>query len=126
MKLRIKGNSIRFRLTKSMVDELAAFGSVSSGCEIIPGSKRFEFGLKATDTSCIRVEFENQTLVCFVPAKAVALWASSEQVALEAELDTMQKHLNVLIEKDFTCLVSRPDEDESDHFPNPLAKEPND
>lgn len=126
MKLRIKGNSIRYRLTKSMVDDLAAFGSVSSACEILPGMSTLYFGLKATDTKNIQVDFSDQSLICYLPVGAVARWAGSEDVALQAEIQQSQKHLKVLIEKDFTCLVPRSDEDQSDHFPNPLAKEPND
>ena len=126
MKLRIKGNSIRFRLTKSGVDDLAAFGCVSSACEILPGSSSLHFELKATDTRDIQVEFRDQSLICFLPADAVARWASSDEVALQAELQPSQNQLKILIEKDFTCLVHRPGEDESDHFPNPLAKEQHD
>ena len=50
--------------------------------------------------------------------KTAEEWANSDRVSL---VNKSENGISVLIEKDFQCLHKRPDEDESQNFPNPLA-----
>ena len=59
-----------------------------------------------------------------LPESSVRAWANSEQVSIIGE----QQHkngdkLDILVEKDFSCLTPREGEDESDMFPHPKAGE---
>jgi hypothetical protein len=116
MKLRLKGNSIRLRLTQGEVERLVSEGIVQETVEFGPGMRSFTFALgTAADAGGIRAEYENDRLRVLLPAPRAREWADSEEIGVEADLDG----LRVLIEKDFACLKPRPGEDESDMFPNP-------
>jgi len=48
------------------------------------------------------------------------VWANSERVGLNHEQKVNgEASLTIVIEKDFQCLEPRPNEDQSDSFPNP-------
>ncbi len=57
----------------------------------------------------------------FVPKSVAGKWTNSEQIGIEAlQLIEDQKHLRILIKKDFACLEKGTGEDDSDAFPHPL------
>ena len=116
MKLRIRGNSIRLRLSQSEVDSLAGQGSVSELTEF-PNSRSLEY--KVVTGESFDAEFINDVVLITVHGSQIPAWSSSDQVSLMGELD-LQKGgiLSILVEKDFKCLTVRP-EDESDLFTNP-------
>ena len=97
MKLRIRNNFIRLRLTQSEVDTICSEGLVMAHASF-PDGAVLDYVLDVQD------------------------WASTEQVSIEAE-ETLDKgdRLKILIEKDFACLAPREGEDESDMYSNPLA-----
>jgi hypothetical protein len=51
-------------------------------------------------------------------------WCNTELVSLQAEqlVGDSGEMLSILVEKDFSCLMDRKGEDESDNYPNPNAK----
>ncbi len=57
------------------------------------------------------------------PAEVVRAWAANDEaVGLEGSQDAGSgRTLRVLVEKDFSCLKERPNEDDSDAFPNPKS-----
>jgi len=124
MKLRIRGNSLRLRLSQSEVQRIAEQGRVE---EVI------EFGLQPHQRICYALQsdaqandiyatFENSTITVHVPEQAVKTWAHSNQVGLQKDqFLSEEKSLKILIEKDFQCLTPRPGEDESDNYPHPDA-----
>lgn len=123
MKLRIKGNSIRFRLIRA---EVTALGQGKKVQEVVPLGNQFPpfgYALSASaDTGEIQVHFQDHILSVILPQTQAQQWAASNLVGIEENIifengDT----LHLLIEKDFQCLHKRTDEDESDHFPNPGA-----
>lgn len=122
MKLRIRDNSIRLRLTRAEVEALATDGLVSSATEF-PGGRRFTYVVEASPASVAPAAFYSDHVITVrLPEKVVLAWASSEQVSIAGEqiLDE-GRSLSVLVEKDFACLAPRENEDESDMFPNPQA-----
>jgi hypothetical protein len=123
MKLRIKGNSIRLRLTQSEIRQIGAGETIRE--EVLFGTGHFAYAL-LTDPA-IRTpdaRFEEGELQVRLPAALAARWAHTEQVGIEERIAGREgTALHLLIEKDFQCLHKRPGEDESDHFRNPAALE---
>jgi hypothetical protein len=108
MKLRIRDNAIRLRLTQGEVATLAKDGRLAAQTAF-PEARRFGYAIESSPT--VRL-----------PESAVLAWAASEQVSIAGEqrLDDGAL-LTLLVEKDFACLAPRPGEDESDTFPHPEA-----
>ena len=122
MKLRIRGNSIRFRLTKTEVAQLAETGSVEEIVEFgIREEQRFIYSLiVSTEIENVIAVLENKRIFVLVPKSQAIEWASTNEVGIRSaqSLDE-SKTLQILIEKDFACLDDRFGEDDSDAFPNP-------
>ena len=125
MKIRIKGNSIRIRLTQSepagfgageMIEDFTEFG--------LAENERLTFILQAkTNVEQISAQFENGKISINVPHEVAATWSKSEQVGLSNEqILSPEKRLKILVEKDFTCLVPRTNGDDKDTFPHPKTE----
>ena len=123
MKLRIRGNSIRLRLTKSEVVQFDKTGKVEEIVEFGFEKKYLGYQLhRSTDDERIGAKFEDNLLCISVSKKEADNWLNSDRVGIEA----MQRigggrSLRILVEKDFACLTPRAHEDESDAFSHPLA-----
>jgi len=115
MKIRIKGNSVRLRLTKSEVDKIALGQSVKEIVEFPENELTY------------KISFANHSVVSFrdgfihieIEKSGLSKWASSTEVGI----DFTSGKLQVLVEKDFACLITRDGEDDADAFPNPLASD---
>ncbi len=122
MKLRIRGNSLRLRLTRTEVASLADSGEV---CErtAFGGDSELRYCLRSdAEASRITARFADARIDVIVPAAIVSRWAASEQVSIESEQPIgSNDRLTLLVEKDFACLVERPGEDDSDAYPHPSA-----
>jgi hypothetical protein len=120
VKIRIKDNSIRLRLSRGEVDTMRDNGVVISKTGF-PGGREFRYTLESSPASVNPAAFysDNEIRVR-VPETVVLAWATTEQVSIEGEqvLDDGEK-LSILIEKDFACLAPRPGEDETDMYPHP-------
>lgn len=113
MKLRVKENSIRFRLTKSEVESFATSGIVE---EIVRfNQQNFSYSLEKVSGRKLTASFENGKITVSVPIEIANQWTDSEEISLEG----YDGELKLLVEKDFVCLKPRKDEDESDNFPHP-------
>jgi hypothetical protein len=124
MKLRIRDNSIRMRLTQTEVDTIAACGLVKSRVSM-PGGAGLDYVLESSaSTDRPTARFSNDALTVHLPESDVREWASSEQVSITGdEILDDGDILKILVEKDFACLAPRDGEDESDMFPNPLEEQ---
>jgi hypothetical protein len=124
MKMRLKNNSVRLRLTQSEVARLVTDGRVEEAIEFgLNSDQRLTYALE-TDSAAdeIRADFDSNRITISIPARQAKAWAQSEQIGLEAKQNLgAEKHLRLLIEKDFACLAPRPHEDESDAFPHPAT-----
>jgi hypothetical protein len=124
VKIRIKGNSIRLRLTRGEVDTMRSNGIVSAKTGF-PGGREFVYTLESSPASVNPAAFlsENEIRVR-LPETVVLAWSTTEQVSIEGEqlLDDGEKLL-ILVEKDFACLAPRPGEDETDMYPHPDVDE---
>ncbi len=120
MKLRLRGNSIRMRLTKSEVERLETETSVEEFVEFAADdSDRFCYRLVKSDKNAFKVTNKDNTLQVSVPQDVINAWVMGDEIGIEAETGGV----SLLIEKDFECLKPRPGEDQTDNFPHPNAAE---
>jgi hypothetical protein len=120
MKLRIKGNSIRLRITKPEIDQLGATGIIEEYTQI--GNTKLGYSLVKSDTEAsIRAELDGTHITVYMPKMMADEWVKTERVGYEHNmlLPTGSK-LFILLEKDFKCLDAT-HEDQSDMYENPLA-----
>lgn len=120
MKLRIKGNSLRFRVTRT---ELDALGSAGRIVEVVPFpggmSLRYELSVDPV-AQATGASFGDNVVRVSIPAADYQVWRREDQVSLKATQPTdAATDLSILIEKDFACLVERQGEDDSDAFVHP-------
>jgi hypothetical protein len=121
MKLRIKGPSLRLRLTQGEMRQLAAGGQVEERVPF-PAEVSLIYRLRR-DPSCREIEasFAHNVLDIRVPEALARHWCESEEVTLARTQPVAQGSLQITLEKDYACLAPRSDEDESDNFPHPGA-----
>ncbi|MEO7446569.1 MAG: hypothetical protein ABIT96_11130 [Ferruginibacter sp.] len=118
MKLRLKGNSLRLRLTKMDVQKLADTGEV---VEVIsfPGNNILTYRLGTDEKrECLEVRFENNIINVKIPANFARDWPDNQIVGINNSQANEGKEIYILIEKDFVCLDETA-EDQSDNFANP-------
>ena len=122
MKIRIRGNSLRLRLTRSEVEEVDLRGKVLESTHFGP-DQRLLYSIESStslEEKCVaRAYFDGGHIRVEVCEEVIQHWANSDQVSIE----TMQEGdttLRILIEKDFQCLAPR-GEDDQDAFPHPNA-----
>ncbi|HDZ14351.1 hypothetical protein LCGC14_0751260 [marine sediment metagenome] len=118
MKIRIKDNTIRFRLTKPEVAELCEKGYCASHTDF--DDVTFEYGVKMdSQISALSAEFKENAILVSIPDAQVKDWDRNDHIGFENVQSLKDgKTLHLLVEKDFTCLDTRM-EDESDNYPNP-------
>ena len=122
MKIRIKGDHLRFRLRQHDVAMLCNMGSIVERIEFgETADQQISFSLESYDEDKISITYENNFVKVFIPRKSIDQWANTDQVEIEAAADTgKNKRISVLIEKDLACLDAS-EEDNIGTYPNPLA-----
>lgn len=118
MKIRIKGNSVRLRLTKTEVETFAREGHYMETTRF--GQKHLTYVLKAKPgITQLKASFEHDTITIYFPQEETSLWAKGTRVGYSNQEDwNNPSALSILVEKDFTCLDNTV-EDQSDNYPNP-------
>jgi hypothetical protein len=119
MKLRLRKNSIRLRLTKGELVLFNNSGVVEEYLDFGEGT-RFLYRVVSDNTAvqtAVRLEAAGITVV--VPSSEAQAWTATEQIGISAEQAIPDGVLNILIEKDFTCLEPRVSGEDDDTFPNP-------
>lgn len=114
MKIRIKGNSLRYRLTKSDVEQFAGIGYMEEHIRF--GKQTLTYALQRYAGEQLSAIFGNDKITLYMPAAFSEEWISTDKVGFEDNHDG----LFLLVEKDFKCLDNVA-EDQSDNYPNPLA-----
>jgi len=123
MKLRIRQNTIRLRLKRAEVDQIASGKSVIEETHF-PDSV-LTYRLDVSNDDKFSTSFSDGSLVIGVPVSEITQWAKTDQVSIVAEQALADSGtLSLLIEKDFSCLAPghhRPDDDDDDTYPHPDA-----
>jgi hypothetical protein len=123
MKLRIKGNSLRLRVSRS---ELARFQAGDRIEETIHFTAAPDATLtyaleSALKSSPVTVRYGPREVTVVLSRDRARMWAAPSEVGVYTTLDVGPAgSLEVVIEKDFACLDGS-DEDNCDTFANPLA-----
>jgi hypothetical protein len=123
MKLRIKGNSLRLRLSRSEVARLLEGERVEETIHFAPQAMAKLTYAVEQEMSVITptVRYTAGAVTVLIPADQATTWCLTDQIGIvtSISLGTMGS-LDLLIEKDFACL-DRSDEDDQDTFANPHA-----
>lgn len=115
MKIRIKGNSLRYRLTKSDVFRLSQEGYLEDKTDF--GDRQLIYVVQKTEGSELSAFFNDNVICLGIPGKMIQELVVTDLTGFGGN----QGKLHLLVEKDFTCL-DHVDEDQSDNYPNPLAE----
>lgn len=114
MKIRIKGNSLRYRLTKSEVDRLWCHGSLEESTEFAGRTLRYAVEQTIEPGTALSADFTGDKIVLHIPKEMIGELAETERIGFEG----CSGAVSLLIEKDFVC-IDRTGEDQSDNYPNP-------
>jgi len=120
MKIRIQGNSVRYRLTRSEVASLKKEGYYKQQTAF--NGKYFTYAVAAKENiTGLEAEFQGDTITLYLPKNESLKWPDIDRVGYENKMVLNEGQvLNLLLEKDFVCLDERV-EDQSDNYPNPAA-----
>lgn len=118
MKIRIKGGSVRFRLTKTEVETFCKEGHYSEQTNF--NFTTFNYKLQVKEgIEGLEAEFQNNTITLFLSKKKADKWMDETRVGYENHMTLKNgEKLHLLLEKDFICL-DETIEDQSDNYPNP-------
>ena len=121
MKVRIKGNSLRLRISRSEVGRLLAGVCLEEAIRFAPElSAKFTFTLQCEPAlSMPTVLYAENRVAILIPADQANEWGATGQVGIAEDISLgALGSLALLIEKDFACLDGS-DEDNQDTFANP-------
>ena len=118
MKIRIKGNSVRLRLSKSETEQFALNGYLEERTDFANSS--FAYSVRRTEDENISADFIMGNITVHIPQPLLTEWATSNLVSLDYTMPLgNEKYLYILLEKDFKCIDAIATEDQSDYFENP-------
>jgi hypothetical protein len=123
MKLRIKGNSLRVRVTRSEVNRLIDTGLIEETIHFGPSEPlKLRYVLRhEPHLNSIALRYQCPEVAVLLPTDAVKTWACSAQVGIYATIDIGPAGtVDIIVEKDFACL-DRSHADNLDTFANPNA-----
>jgi hypothetical protein len=123
MKLRIKGNSLRLRVTRSELARLSAGESVEEAVHFAPEPTAvFRYALVSNpETDHVGIRYRNGEITVAIAPEQIHAWSEESQVGIYATLHLGHAGtLDIAVEKDFACLDGS-DEDNRDTFANPLG-----
>lgn len=119
MKLRIKGDSLRLRLTRGEVQRLADSGSVEEHVHISAQGVLVYRLQRVSAGAPLGATFANGVIEIQVSEQAADRWCTSDLVTLDHTQHDVSARVRIVVEKDWACLAPREDEDESDNFRHP-------
>jgi hypothetical protein len=121
MKIRIQGNSIRFRLKQfevelfkenRMIKEVLSFGD----------NEKDELQFIISTGPEFLLEQKGTKIELSVPENIADNWIQTDLVGFDQKISTAKgKEINILVEKDFKCLT-RNEEEEEGSYPNPMKQ----
>jgi len=120
MKIRMKDNSIRFRLTKSEVTSFCDKGFYKSETQLVNKSLIYILN-SSEDVDNLTASFQENTISVIMPNSLKEEWSNSDKVGFKNEVQLPNGvSLLIKVEKDFVCL-DETEEDQSDNYPNPRS-----
>lgn len=123
MKIRIKGNSLRFRVTQSELARLMGEGRIDETIYFSPAEdSRLTYVLEnQASSSSTTLRYRPPEVAIVLSTADLRAWAESNQVGIYAAADlAVRGVLDLCVEKDFACL-DLSDAENIDTFPNPAG-----
>lgn len=123
MKLRIKGNSLRLRVSRSELDLLMAGGCIEETIRFAPEPEaKLTYALdSAAGLLTPIVRYSQERIAIVVDQDELRFRNEPGQVGIYASVPVgSHESLEVIVEKDFACLDGS-DEENEDTFANPYA-----
>src|SRR5579863_5751086 len=120
MKLRIKGNSLRLRVSPSEVAHLLEAGRIEETIHFgFDESAKLVYALElGRDSGDMTVRYAPSEITILISPPDAQRWAAGQDIGLYGAAETRQGILHFAVEKDFACL-DKSDEENTDTFPNP-------
>lgn len=115
MKIRIKDNSVRLRLTQTEISELGEKGIVSASTKFV--DRPFIYSIEASDDTTLSAAFVENRIALTMPKPMIDELVNTDRVGFEGQAGLVK----LLVEKDFVC-IDNSLEDQSDNYPNPSLK----
>ena len=119
MKLRIKGNTLRLRVSRSELERFLAQNRIEETTHFSPlPEAKLTYALESSPAAT-SVRYSPQEVAIVLSTDAVKRWADEGEVGVYDRIDIGPAGiLEIAVEKDFACL-DRSDEDNRDTFANP-------
>lgn len=119
MKLRIKGDSLRLRITPSEMRTFLDQGRIAETIHFAAApDARLTYALEHGSCEALTLRYQEDEAAIVVPTTQARAWADSEDVGIYAAVPNGNGMLEIIIEKDWACL-GRGDAENADTFPNP-------
>lgn len=120
MKLRVRGNTVRIRVSQTEMAAIGEAGVAEDAVEFGPGS-RLRYRVEVVPVGTVGASYEGDCVTVLLPRAAVERWQQPDEVSIAGEQALPEgATLKILVEKDFACLAPREgEEDDGDLFPNP-------
>ena len=123
MKLRIRGNSLRYRTTRSEVAKLIDAGRIEETVFFAAGDHcKLTYALeleREEQQRFLELRYQPSEIVVVLPTEQARAWAEGNIVGIYHSVDLGTRGiLELIVEKDFACLDGA-DADDVDIFPNP-------
>jgi hypothetical protein len=119
MKIRILGNSLRFRLTVTEVGTLCQKGYVEEQTHFPNATFTYAVKMVKGDVP-LHASLEGRSIVLSLPETLGLGWDGNSVIGFEEKQEIPGGVLSLLLEKDFACLEKR-EEDDRDTYPNPKS-----
>lgn len=116
MKIRIKGNSLRYRLVQSDVEKLGKTGSVEEQTNF--AGNTLVYALEKGKENKLTATFVDNRITVMLSQSMIDELYHTGRIGF----DDKTGPVSLLVEKDFVC-IDNTDEDQSDNYPNPNAQE---
>jgi hypothetical protein len=125
MKLRIHGNSIRFRITQSEMAALEDGMRLEDSVQFGPAQNEILSYAVQISPQCseLRALYSKGVIQVVLPLSLARALASTDQIGIEQVQPIAEGvTLKIVLEKDFQCFHPRSGKNEGDNFPNPKAE----
>ena len=123
MKLRIRGNTLRLRLSQSEVEKIDQEKMITE-TTVFPDGEELQYVICPSDSSTNVTKKSEGALTRIevsVEREVLKSWAKSEEVGLYGADPITVGSLELLAEKDFACINPRDGSDDGDSFPHPAS-----
>ncbi len=124
MKLRIKGNSLRLRISQTEMHRLLSEGRIAETIRFAAHTDAaLTYALAHEPASReVALRYSPGSIEVVLSTAAARHWAESSEVGVYGDVDAGAGTLTLLVEKDFACLDGN-DPVDLDAFPNPNRTE---